>query len=386
VAGRVSWAYGQLGLVSVDDFGVTLCHMSHSWATPEDVTVTKIPTAIEEVDASWMSVALGRSITDVRHEQIGVGIGVSSAVYRTSLSGFDAPTLITKLPALAEEAVFTSSVLRMYIREVRFFQNLAQDSPIRVPQGYHGMVDEATSQFVQLMEDMGSLRIVDQNEGMGIDDARQAVDELALWHAEWWGRADPIVERGDSVCLSDPVYPAVLPLVFAEGWEKVNNEMTVAPEILAVGPAWTEKLGGLLASLSGQPNTITHGDFRADNILFSDDGSIVLLDFQLTGRGSASYDLAYFITQSLTPEVAATHETELFNRWRDGLIAADVPEAATVELWDRYREAAYFCLVYPIVASRGMDLSDDRQYQLIDNMNMRFARAVDQLNLADLAR
>jgi len=38
------------------------------------------------------------------------------------------------------------------------------------------------------------------------------------------------------------------------------------------------------------------------------------------------------------------------------------------------------------VASRGMDLSDDRQYQLIDNMNMRFARAVDQLNLADLAR
>ncbi|MGB1506061.1 MAG: phosphotransferase, partial [Acidimicrobiales bacterium] len=165
-----------------------------------------------------------------------------------------------------------------------------------------------------------------------------------------------------------------------------NNEMTVAPEILAVGPAWTEKLGGLLASLSGQPNTITHGDFRADNILFSDDGSIVLLDFQLTGRGSASYDLAYFITQSLTPEVAATHETELFNRWRDGLIAADVPEAATVELWDRYREAAYFCLVYPIVASRGMDLSDDRQYQLIDNMNMRFARAVDQLNLADLAR
>ena len=122
-------------MVSIDDFGVTLCHMSHSCTAPEDVTVTKIPTAIEEVDASWMSNALGRSITDVRHEQIGIGIGVSSAVYRTSLSGFDAPTLITKLPALAEEAVFTSSVLRMYIREVRFFQNLAQDSPIRVPQG-----------------------------------------------------------------------------------------------------------------------------------------------------------------------------------------------------------------------------------------------------------
>ena len=346
--------------------------------------MTQIPTSIEQVDAAWMSEALGRSIADVNHEQIGVGIGVSSAVYRTSLSGFDSPTLITKLPALAEEAVFTSSVLRMYIREVRFFQNLAQDSPIRVPRGYYGAVDEETSHFVQLMEDMGSLRIVDQNEGMNIDDSRQAVDELALWHAQWWGKADPIVERGDSVCLSDPVYPAVLPMVFAEGWEKVNNEMTIAPEILAVGPAWTDKLEWMLGSLSGAPNTITHGDYRADNILFADDGSVVLLDFQLTGRGSASYDLAYFITQSLEPDLAATHETELFNRWRDGLIAAGVPEGETVGLWERYREAAYFCLVYPIVASRGMDLTDERQYELIDNMNSRFARAVDQLNLADL--
>lgn len=346
----------------------------------------QIPSTIEQIDDAWLSDALGRPVSGVSHEQIGVGVGVSSAVYRTSLDGFDAPTLITKLPALAEEAVFTSSVLRMYIREVRFFQNLAPESPIRVPQGYFGAVDDETSHFVQLMEDMGSLRIVDQNDGMDIDDAGQAVDELALWHAQWWGRADTAVERGDAVCLSDPVYPAVLPMVFAEGWEKVNREMTLAPEILAVGPAWTDRLGSLLTSLAGAPNTITHGDYRADNILFADDGGVVLLDFQLTGRGSGSYDLAYFITQSLAPDLAATHETELFNRWRDGLIAAGVPEGETVGLWDRYREAAYFCLVYPIVASRGMDLSDERQYQLIDNMNSRFARAVDQLHLADLIR
>ena len=346
--------------------------------------MVQIPTTIDAVDADWMAEALGQPITGVEHEQIGVGVGVSSAVYRSTLSGGDPATVITKLPALAEEAVFTSSVLRMYIREVRFFQNLAAESPIRVPEGYFGAVDEETSQFVQVMEDMGTLRVVDQNDGMDIDDAHRAVDQLPARPANWWGRADEVVERGDAVCLSDPVYPAVLPLVFAEGWEKLNREMTIAPEILAVGPAWTDKLGGLLASLAAAPNTVTHGDYRADNILFAPDGSVVLLDFQLTGRGSASYDLAYFITQSLAPDVAATHETELFNRWRDGLIANGVAEGETTALWDRYREAAYFCLVYPVVASRGMDLSDERQYQLIDNMNSRFARAVDQLNLADL--
>ncbi len=173
-------------------------------------------------------------------------------------------------------------------------------------------------------------------------------------------------------------------MVFAEGWEKVNAEMTIDPVISAVGPGWADWMPGTLAGLAGEPNTLIHGDYRADNILFDADGNVVLLDFQLTGRGSASYDLAYFVTQSLTPEVAATHETALFNRWIDGLISAGVPEGETAHLWDRYREAALFCLVYPIVAARGMDLSDERQYALLDNMNTRFVRAVDQLNLVDL--
>ena len=162
--------------------------------------------------------------------------------------------------------------------------------------------------------------------------------------------------------------------------------MDVDPVIASVGPGWSDWMPGALAGLAGAPNTVIHGDYRADNILFDADGNVVLLDFQLTGRGSGSYDLAYFVTQSLRPEVAATHETALFNRWIDGLVSAGVPEAETVQLWDRYREAALFCLVYPIVAARGMDLADERQYTLLDNMNTRFVRAVDQLNLVDLCR
>jgi len=343
-----------------------------------------IPESIEAVDASWMAAALDQPITSVAHEQIGVGVGVSSSVYRSTLTGAPFETVIVKLPALAEEAVFTSMVLRMYIREVRFFANLAAESPIRVPTGYFGRVDEETSRFVQVMEDMGAMRIVDQNVGMGVDDALQAVDELALWHAHWWSRVDPLVDRGDLVCLSDPVYPAVLPVVFAEGWEKLCEEMPIAEEIRRVAPGWSERMPSLLASLSTDPTTLCHGDYRADNIMFDGDGRVVLLDFQLVGRGSGAYDLAYFVTQSLAPDLAATHETELFNRWRDGLINAGVPEGDTVGLWDRYREAALFCLAYPVVASRGMDLDDPRQRELLNNMNTRFVRAVDQLHLADL--
>ena len=63
-----------------------------------------------------------------------------------------------------------------------------------MPAGYHGAVDLETSQFVQVMEDMGSMRMVDQNEGMNIDDAQRAVDELAAWHATFWRKADAPVD------------------------------------------------------------------------------------------------------------------------------------------------------------------------------------------------
>ena len=125
------------------------------------------------------------------------------------------------------------------------------------------------------------------------------------------------------------------------------------------------------------------GDYRGDNILFDPDGSVVLLDFQLIGSGTGAYDLAYMITQSVDADVAASHERALFNRWLDGLGAAGITYDAD-QAWLDYRKAALFCLVYPVVASRGMDLSDKRQHDLIDAMNTRYARAARDLQLAEL--
>ena len=345
-----------------------------------------IPTTIDAVTADWLAGATGLTITGIRTTCIGQGVGVSSAVYRVDCIGDGCPaSVVVKLPALDEAAVFTSTILRMYIREVRFFEELADRSPIRVPKGYFSAVDEETSAFVVVMEDLGDLRIVDQNLGMDIGDAERCVEELARWHAAWWGAADAVADRGSAVSLADPIYPAVLPMVFGEGWEKLQKEVGDIPEeIRAVAPGWSDAMPAMLQSLATSPTTLIHGDYRADNILFDADGGVVLLDFQLTGVGSAAYDLAYFVTQSLAPEVAATNETALFDRYIAALIDAGVPEADTARLWEDYRLAALFCLVYPVVACRGMDLDEPRQRLLIDNMFTRFTRAVDELRLADL--
>ncbi len=344
-----------------------------------------IPATIDEVTAAWLAAATGLDVTAIDTEIIGVGIGVSSAVYRLHLTGNDVPeTLVLKLSALDEAAVFTCSMLRMYEREVKFFHELVDRSPIHVPNGFGGAVsDDGTSYFL-LMEDKGGHRVIDQIEGMEISDAERALDELARWHAEFWGDADRFVETGAAVSLADPIYLAVLPVVFAEGWEKVSSLMDVHPAIGRVAPRWAEAMPSMLATLSTSPTTVCHGDYRADNIFFDTDDAPVLLDFQLTGLGSPSYDLAYFVTQSLLPDVAATHERSLFDRYIGGLHAAGVSPDDTGRLWDDYRVASLFCLVYPIVASRGMDFDDPRQFALIETMNRRCARAIEALDLEAL--
>ncbi|MBA3303845.1 MAG: phosphotransferase [Acidimicrobiia bacterium] len=347
--------------------------------------MTTIPASIDEVTADWLTDVTEFQVDGTAVEQIGVGVGVSSALYRVRLRGPACPdSVIVKLPALDPAAVFTSTMLRMYIREVRFFTELARQSPVRVPTGLHAAVDEETSRFVVVMEDMGKMRVVDQVEGMSLTDAERAVDELAAWHATWWREADELAEAGVTVSLDDPIYPAVLPVVFAEGWEKLTAELQLPPPILDVGPRFAAGIPGLLRDLCRAPTTVFHGDYRADNILFAPDGSVVLLDFQLIGTGSGAYDLAYFITQSLTAGVAAEYERALFDRWTAGLLTGGVPADDLGRMWEDYRRAALFCLVYPVVASRGMDLADRRQRGLLDCMNGRFGRAVDQLDLASL--
>ncbi|MEY2418348.1 MAG: hypothetical protein QOG90_1028, partial [Actinomycetota bacterium] len=268
-------------------------------------------------------------------------------------------------------------------REVAFFNQMAAASPVRVPKSYFAGVDEETSQFAVVMEDMGAMRIVDQVAGMSIPDAERAVDALADWHAQWWGQGDDLAARGVTVSLADPIYPAILPMVFDEGWQKVTAAMPVADAIKVAGTRWIASFERLLTDLAAGPTTMLHGDYRGDNILFDADDSVVLLDFQLIGTASGAYDLAYFVTQTIDAEVAAVNERALFDRWVDRLRSAGVAADDLSNAWEDYRKAALFCLVYPIVAARGMDLTDERQYNLIDVMNTRCARAVDELGLAE---
>ena len=155
-----------------------------------------------------------------------------------------------------------------------------------------------------------------------------------------------LAESGAAVPLGSPMYPAMLPGLFDEGWAKLMASPNCKPPepLHVVGPKFGAAVAALLGQLDEAPNTLLHGDYRADNLLFAEDGAPILLDFQLTGTGSPAYDLAYFITQSLDGDVATEHDTRLVERWKDVVMSGGVDACDLTDLWDDYRAAALFCL------------------------------------------
>ncbi len=348
---------------------------------------TIIPSGPEQVTAEWIGEVTGWAIDGVEIDEIGAGLGVSSAVYRAHLTGHDCPpSVVVKLTAKDPNAAFTSTVLSMYRREVAFFEQLAAHAPMRVPLSYHGAVSEDGSEVAVVMEDLGGNRPCDQVVGMCESDAVAAVDALARWHARWWNDVDGLADRGCALALGNDLYPVVLPALFDEGWAKLSasDVCPPPPELIDIGPRFGARLAGLLQELDLAPVTLLHGDYRADNLMFGIDGAPIAIDFQLIHTGSGAYDLAYFVTQSLDAVTARTSERSLFDRWVDGLIAAGVPAADLDGMWERYRVAALFCIVYPVVAARGMNLDIPREAELVNTMMGRLGSAAAALDLADL--
>jgi len=344
-----------------------------------------IPNGPTGVTPAWFRETLGWDVSAVDIVEIGAGIGVSSAVYRAKLTGEDVPpSVVVKLVANDPAAAFTSQVLRFYKREVQFYDTLADEAPVRTPRGHYGEVTDDDGNFVVVMEDLCGNRIIDQTTVMSLEDAHRVIDAIADWHAKWWNGTDGFCESQLAVALSDPIYPAMLPGLFDEGWAKLNSTPSCVPHeaLQPVGDAFSSVLESLLQRLSTGPSTLLHGDVRADNIMFSPTGEPIFMDFQILGVGSASYDVAYFITQSL--DVDAAEERALFDRWCARLEANGVPAGDLELLWEQYRAAATFCLVYPVVACRGMDLEQPREVALVNSMMGRFERAATDLDLASI--
>ncbi len=340
-----------------------------------------IPENIGEVSTSWLSDVMGDEVQDMDVTQIGQGVGIMGDIYRVGLTGGTGlpESVVVKLPSSFEENRAQGVALGMFEAEVRFYNELAHAVSVGLPQVYHADIQPGTAEFVIVMEDLSRLRMVEQSQGMSVEEARAAVRVLAHVHAAWWDKAqDPSLEwiptmTGPRIEFVDQLLQQILP-VFLEGFAKYLPDGGV--EIYEKFAGNYLNINTVLAGRS--PWTLVHQDYRVENLLFGPPGSgeVVVLDWQGIGRGPGGYDLAYILGGSMSPGTRREHERELVESYHSQLRELGINGYSADQLWDDYGHAQLMGgLATAMVVGGGMDLSNERGVELIATMASRHVAA-----------
>ncbi|MDT5359024.1 MAG: hypothetical protein QOC69_786 [Mycobacterium sp.] len=338
-----------------------------------------MPISIAEVTPDWLTAVLRADgaiaaegiVTGVATEQIAVGTGFLSDLFRLRLQGDGPDSLILKIPATSALYRATAQGANVYEREVVFYRDLARSCPLRTPHAYYAEFEESGA-MVLLLEDLRLLEAPDHLEGLQLGRAGLVIDRLAEFHA--WG-ASP-----NRPPLDPALFPAVvdqvgqLGAVVPLGWEiyLANRRHDHPPAVDLLVERLPDLTHGLAASLTA-PACLVHGDLRVDNLFFAGN-DVAVVDFQFCTRASGVYDVAYLLSQGLDSTVRRGRDRELVGRYVRALGSAGlVIDDDTA--WDQYLRATALLVVFPLGAILGWPTLGERGRDLVLTLIERWAAA-----------
>ena len=320
------------------------------------------PSQVRDISAEWLENALiasglevePGSLSSIAGDRIGTGLVGLNIRYelRWAQPGRGLPqTLVVKLPSTDPTSRATGIGLRNYEREVRFYREIAGVTAARLAKCFAAEWDPDSGEFILVLEDLAPGEVGDQMRGCTVQQAELAVDVASAIHGSWWTHPK-LAAFGE--WMSGP---------YDEGradqllmlWEMA------APQFLQRHPGvLTSAQSGLLDKLGSSlkpwllqrqgPWTLTHGDFRVDNMIFGPDW-MVPVDWQTPGIGIGAADVAYFLGASLLPDDRRTHEERLVRRWHEGVVTRGVKDYPWDQCWRQYRSLSFAGVVMGVAAS-----------------------------------
>ena len=227
-----------------------------------------------------------------------------------------------------------AGMMGAYSKEVRFYTELTQHSSMRTPNIYHAMLSEAGTEFILLMEDLAPAEPGNQLDGETLAHAKLALTEAAKLHASFHRKTSLL--SADFITKPAPDAAAFGQELLVQNWlgfiERFGSRLNA--QCLAFGEHYIHRHAQWVASYRGE-STLIHGDFRAENLLFTD-SAVATVDWQTLAESFGLCDVAYFIGGSLTPDLRRTNERDLVEHYRQALAQHGV-RLETEDCWQQYR-------------------------------------------------
>ena len=332
-----------------------------------------IPAKPEDVTPGWMTAVMqdacgldGETVSGVEFEALGEGLGFAGQHFRFELSGeaceAGAPSTVFgkfshRDPELREKLV------GLYKREVQFYEQIAGQIDMRSPICYYGACDGETGESLLLLEALKGGRFGDFTAGCSIEDAERIVAALPDLHGPWWESQDlelECIQKRRS--LDDPDELALWRDTQDHQWEAFcRAEKPPVPDSFVETREKLFRHGARIRTLALEgPQTLNHGDYHLNNLFLHDDGTVSVFDWQIPHKGPGAFDVVYFMSLCLDPDLRRQSEDHLIQLYCDSLQKRGVEYES--DTFRRHFHTWLYEVPFPrIVAVTGfLDLSGER--------------------------
>lgn len=328
---------------------------------PATLTSPQLVDSPEQISADWLQrvLAAGGVVTPQRLAMEPavslVGHGTTSTVAKVHASynsgKLSAPTdMICKIGCRTPEQVFPGP----FERERLTYELFGPEPAFGVPRMYFGETDDQGRTNL-LLEDISALGwVADQLEGCSVAEASAVVRELASFHLAFW--EDQEVLSLDWLSQRDRLLPAYAKgAVILADWlgDRVSqDDLAMVREFAELAPDWL--------AIEPAHRSLNHSDPRADNILLeeTDQGlRACLIDWQGTARGDPLYDVAYFLSGSVVPDVRRDCERDLVAEYTE-IVRSKVTDLALEGALESYRSNISSGLWMTVIAAAFAERSD----------------------------
>ena len=289
-------------------------------------------------------------------------------------------SVIVKLPSQDPGSRGLGIAIGAYEAEVRFYQEIAPRSCIDVPRSHWASFEPGTGRVTLLLEDLSEgWQVGDAVVGGTVAQTEAALDQISRLHGDLWDEPslrdlEWLAPISRTQLLFDGV-PTALPVFRERFADRLERHQMDAVERLA-------PKGAEYPSIAWRgPLVVAHGDFRLDNVLFTEDTGTLrakVIDWQALRLAPPLVDAAIWLSSCLTPDDRRKHQDELLHRYHEGLLAAGVKDFTFTDCLASLR----ICSLYVFLLSVGTSVTlaqSDRGDEMFAAMVARAADFVTDL-------
>ena len=281
----------------------------------------RIPAGPEDIDADWVTATLGLGCAEVV-SATPIGAGNAASTVRLSVQWVDRSIqpeqFVVKVAASNPDKRRAAVAWGIYEIEAEFYRSLASELCADIPRCYWAGYDPETSCYAVVLEDLGALTTGDDIEGITAPMAHRALAELAGVHGPRWN--DPALAqigwlnrypRGQRGLLREEM-TAAADLVDTHFADDLSPEARSTVRSFADASDRYDRKG------FGGARTITHCDFRGENLMFGPD-RVCIVDWQTVQLAAGLADVAYLLAASLPTDQRRLHEEDLVRAYHERL-------------------------------------------------------------------